>query len=715
MEKIILPCGKGCEQVLADEAQSLGLQSVKIAPAVVQGIGELEVLYRLCLWSRVASRVLMVLTEQEISSPDALYACLHSIAWDDHISPDGTFAVRFSGTGCGINNTQFGALKAKDGIVDKLREIYKRRPDVDAQNPDVAVDVHLRKGILTVALDVSGGALHQRGYRVAQGAAPIKESLAATLLYRAKFPETMHNYAAVIDPMCGSGTLLLEALLMCADIAPGLYRHKFGFEHWQSHRPTVWQKLRTEAEHRAQLGLENLKIKFYGFDADKFVLQAARRNAQAIGLAEQIHFQQADIQALTYRHAYGKSGILVSNPPYGERLGELPELLPIYSALGQAFKTFPDDWQMALITNNDTLVKRMKCRAAREYQAFNGPIASKIYLYERASQPEKAEAMQTAKIENASLLSESAQMFANRLKKNIAKLDKWAQQQGTNAYRIYDQDLPEYAVAIDRYADWVLIQEYKAPKDIPEAKAEQRLLDVIQATPSVLGISAEKIILKTRQRQSGKQQYTRLAENRDELIVQEGSAKFYVNLKDYLDTGLFLDHRPMRRRIFLEAKDKKVLNLFCYTASVSVQAALGGALYTTSVDLSQTYLDWAWRNFDLNELSSRHRIERGDVMEWLIGGDSQYDLIFCDPPTFSNTKKTQRVFDVQNDQTRLIERCMRRLVSHGTLYFSNNYRGFKFDAAIAEKYNVQEISAETIDLDFKRRPNIHRVWKIQHA
>lgn len=715
MEKIILPCAKGCEQVLADEAALLGLQSIKIVPAAVQGIGSLETVYRLCLWSRTASRVLLVLVEQEIMTPDDLYACVNAIAWDDHISPDGTFSVRFSGKGCGINNTQFGALKAKDGIVDKLREVYKRRPDVDTQNPDVSVDVHLRKGILTAALDLSGGALHQRGYRVSQGTAPIKESLAATVLYRAKFPDMIVASDSVIDPMCGSGTLLIEALLMQADIAPGLSRAKFGFEQWQSHRPAVWQKLYADAEVRAQAGRKKLTAKYYGFDADKFVLQAARRNAQAAGVADYIHFQQADINSFFYKGAYGQCGLIVSNPPYGERLGELPELLPVYSQLGQAFKTFPNDWQMALITNNDTLVKRMKCRASREYQAFNGPIESKIYLYQRSAQPEDAAEIQSIAADNHTVLSEGGKMFANRLKKNIAKLDKWAKKHNTNAYRVYDQDLPEYAVAIDRYGDWVLVQEYKAPKDIPAAKAEQRLLDVIQAVPSVLGVSPENVVLKTRQRQSGSQQYNRLDESRDEFVVQEGAARFYVNLKDYLDTGLFLDHRPMRRRIFQEAKDKKVLNLFCYTASISVQAALGGALYTTSVDLSQTYLDWAWRNFDLNELSSRHRLERADVMEWLLGGSSQYDLIFCDPPTFSNTKKTQRVFDVQGDQTALIDRCMKRLVSRGTLYFSNNYRGFKLDASLCEKYRVKDISAQSIDADFKRRPNIHRVWKIQHA
>ena len=219
-------------------------------------------------------------------------------------------------------------------------------------------------------------------------------------------------------------------------------------------------------------------------------------------------------------------------------------------------------------------------------------------------------------------------------------------------------------------------------------------------------------MLKTRERQRGSAQYQKQAARGEYLPVREGAATFLVNLHDYLDTGLFLDHRPLRRRIYGEARDKRFLNLFCYTASASVQAALGGAAHTTSVDLSQTYLDWAHRNFDANELDSRHRLIKADVMAWLAEGDSQYDLILCDPPTFSNTKKEQRVFDVQRDHVVLIERCMKRLAPGGTLYFSNNYRGFKLDPAINERYHCEDISAATIGFDFARRPNIHKAWKI---
>lgn len=709
MHPIILPCAKGSEQVLTAEAQALGLQDVKTGVAVVSGKGSLEVAYRLCLWSRVASRVLWVLDEGAITNPDDLYARLYALDWDEHIDVDRTFAVSFNGIGQGISNTQFGALKAKDALVDKLRDTLRRRPSVDAKQPDIAVDVHLRKGVLTTALDLSGGALHRRGYRTQQGIAPLKEHLAATLLYRADWPQLVRDGANLIDPLCGSGTLLCEALLIAADSAPGLTRQRFGFEHWQSHKPSVWKRLLEEAHARRDDGFSRLKTKAYGFDADGGVLTLARQNAEMAGLGRHIHFERRALRDFRAENAYGARGLIATNPPYGERLGNMRELLDTYSTLGQTFKIFPDGWQMAVISTNPDMVKRLRLRASRDYQAFNGALEGKILLYKRDNQPEDRDALP-----DADALNDKAQMFANRLAKNLAHSRKLAEKRGTDAWRVYDQDLPEYAVAIDLYGEYAHIQEYAPPKTIDPAKARQRILDILQAVPQVLGIAPENVILKTRERQSGKAQYDKQDARGEYLDVREGNARFLVNLHDYLDTGLFLDHRLMRERLGKEAQGKRVLNLFCYTATASVHAALGGAAYTTSVDLSPTYLDWARRNFDANGLSDRHRLQRADVMAWIAEGDSQFDLIFCDPPTFSNTKKTQRVFDVQRDHTTLIDACMKRLATDGTLYFSNNYRRFRFDDTLAGRYAVTDISAQTIDFDFKRRANIHRVWQIRH-
>lgn len=708
---IVLPCAKGGEQVLEAEARMLGLENPRIRPAVVSGEGELETLYRLCLWSRVASRVLLVLEVGQISDPQALYALAYSVPWEEHIAPDGTFAVRFNGIGQGIRNTQFGALKVKDAIVDRLREKYKRRPSVDVVSPQICVDVHLHRGQITLSLDFSGGALHQRGYRHAQGSAAIKETLAATLLYRCGWPESAADCESLIDPMCGSATLLLEALLMATDIAPGLLREHWGFLFWQSHVPVLWRTLCEEAQQRKTIGLKHLDFYACGYDCDRSVLNAARENARRLGLEQAVQFELQPLREFRYRSTYGASGWIISNPPYGKRQGSLAELVPLYTQLGQSFKTFPVSSQMGVIASDPALIKHLNLRYSRRYQAFNGPLEVRIMRYIRADQSQPEDEIEAEKPVE---LSEQAQMFANRLAKNFDKLRPWAKRASADAYRVYDRDMPEYAVALDIYGDHAVVQEYIPPPTVDEKKARQRFCDVVQVIPEVLGIAPEKVIVKRRARQTGSKQYRPLAETKEFLIVTEGAARFLVNLKDYLDTGLFLDHRPLRRTIALQAKDKRVLNLFSYTGTASVHAALGGASFTTSVDLSQTYLDWAQRNFDLNGLSSRHRLQHADVMAWLCAGDSQFDLIVCDPPTFSNTRKKNRVFDIQHDQEKLIESCMKRLVSRGTLYFSNNYRGFKLNPAIEHKYQVEEISTQMLDPDFIRNPRIHRVWRINH-
>ncbi|MBR1375008.1 MAG: bifunctional 23S rRNA (guanine(2069)-N(7))-methyltransferase RlmK/23S rRNA (guanine(2445)-N(2))-methyltransferase RlmL [Cardiobacteriaceae bacterium] len=708
-KKIVLPCAKGSEQVVEQEAISLGLEDVKISDAVVVGYGDLICLYRICLWSRVASRVLLVLTEGEVQKPEDLYALTSEIAWEDHLSHLNTFAVRFNGLGAGINNSQFGALRIKDAIVDRIRSKIGKRPDVAPKNPDLLIYGHLRKGKLTLCLDISGGKLHKRGYRISQGDAPLKETLAALLLYRSGWHLENKNF--VIDPMCGSGTLLIEALMMAADIAPAINRRHFGFSAWGLHHPRVWKALIDEAYERQARGLEQLYCQAIGFDNNPKMIAIAKENFASAGLDGHCKLEIRDVSEFFYRDYYGESGLIISNPPYGERIGTVSQLAEAYGALGAAFKTFPASWNMTLIANQDAFLKRLKLRCHKQYRAFNGAIEAKIVLYSRARQIEDT-AMPLAKVQELSL---SAEMFANRLRKNAQKIASFAAKIPTNAYRLYDRDLPEYAVSVDYYDGNVLVSEYAPPKEIPPAKAEQRLLDVLQAIPKALNIPSKNLTVRRRVRQSGKQQYQRLASTSREQEIIEGKARYLVNLHDYLDTGVFLDHRPMRQRIFREAADKTFLNLFCYTATATVQAALGGALWSTSVDLSSNYLDWAARNFELNGLSDRHRLIRADVMQWLFNGDSRFDLIFCDPPTFSNTKKRSRVFEVQAAHTELIMACMRRLNPNGTLYFSNNFRDFEMNGNLADAFDIEEISSQTIDLDFSRNPKIHRVWKIKHG
>ena len=724
--ELILTCPKGLEALLAQEASGLGLEEVREQPAALRGRGSLEVAYRLCLWSRLANRVLLVLARTPVSDAETLYDAVHALDWSEHLAANGSLAVEFSGRGAGIDNSHFGALKVKDAIVDQLRARFGQRPDIDKLNPQVRVHAHLERGELVLSLDLSGHSLHQRGYRLQQGAAPLKENLAAAILIRAGWPERAARGEALSDPMCGVGTFLVEAGMIAADLAPNLKREQWGFSHWLGHVPALWKKLHDEARERAAAGLAKTPLWIRGYEADPRLIQPARNNIERAGLAEWVKIYQGELATFAPRPDQGQTGLVVCNPPYGERLGDEASLLYLYQHLGERLRQQCAGWDAAVFTGAPELGKRMGIRSHKQYAFWNGALPCKLLLFrvtadqfvtgergERRSAETAGEAPAPSQASEPARLSEGGQMFANRLQKNLKQLGKWAKKAGVECYRLYDADMPEYAVAVDLYRDWVHVQEYAAPRSIDPQKAQTRLLDALAAIPVALGISSDKVVIKRRERQTGTRQYERQDQQGRFMEVSEGGVKLLVNLTDYLDTGLFLDHRPLRLRIQREAAGKRFLNLFCYTATATVHAARGGARSTTSVDLSKTYLDWARRNLALNGFSDKQRLEQGNVMQWLAEDRGEYDLIFIDPPTFSNSKRMEGVFDVQRDQVELIDLAMARLAPGGVLYFSNNFRKFVLDEGVQARYQVKEISEQTLDPDFVRNPKIHRAWMIQ--
>ncbi len=719
--EIILTCPKGLEGLLLDEATSLGLEEAREQTAAIRGAGTLEVAYRLCLWSRLANRVLLVLHRFATTNADTLYDGVQQVDWADHLLASGSLAVEFSGHGSGIDNSHFGALRVKDAIVDRLRTASGERPSVDKLNPDVRVHLRLDRGQAVLSLDLSGHSLHQRGYRLQQGAAPLKENLAAAVLIRAGWPRIAAAGGALTDPMCGVGTFLVEGAMIAADIAPNLRRERWGFSAWLGHVPALWARLHEEAQERARVGMGRPPLWIRGYEADPRLIQPARNNIERAGLAQWIRVYQGDVATFEPRPDQNQKGLVVCNPPYGERLGDEASLVYLYQNLGERLRQACLGWEAAVLTSAPELGKRMGIRSHKQYAFWNGALPCKLLLIrveteqfvtgQRAADGE-AKAGQELVAEQARL-SEGGQMFANRLQKNLRQLGKWARKQGVECYRLYDADMPEYAVAVDLYGDWVHVQEYAPPRSIDPDKAQTRLFDALAAIPQALGVARDRVVVKRRERQSGTRQYERQASQGAFHEVREGDVKLLVNLTDYLDTGLFLDHRPMRLRIAREAEGKRFLNLFCYTATATVHAAKAGARSTTSVDLSKTYLDWARRNLALNGLSDRQRLEQADVMAWLEADRGEYDLIFIDPPTFSNSKRMEGVFDVQRDHVALIDLAMARLAPSGTLYFSNNFRRFVLDPQVSERYAVTEITGETLDEDFRRNEKIHRAWKVQ--
>lgn len=710
---------KGIATLLADELRGLGAENVAETRAGAAFDGDMELAYRVCLWSRTANRVLLPLATFRAPTPEALYDGVGTIRWDEHLSAGGTLAVDFASALSRIAHSHYGALKVKDAIVDQFRTLHGQRPSVDVQRPDVRVNVYVHRNEATVSIDLSGDSLHRRGYRASGVTAPLKENLAAAILLRSGWSAVAASGGGLLDPMCGSGTLPIEAALMAGDCAPGLGRDYFGFLGWLGHVPALWKRLRAEAVERRADGLTQLPA-IVGFDAERSAVRAALENVRTAGLQGHVHIERCE---LSNAEAPGThAGLVVVNPPYGARLGDAETLGPLYQTLGEVLKERFVGWKAAVFTGNPDLAKSMGLRARRWHKLYNGAIECRLLHFDveprwfvdagppRGPRPARPDE-----------LSAGAEMLANRLRKNRRELGRWAAREGIDCYRVYDADLPEYAVAVDLYQGaeaWLHVQEYEAPATVDPGKAKARLREALAVLPEVFELPADHLAFKVRRRQKGSDQYQRQARERQFFEVREAGLQFQVNLIDYLDTGLFLDHRPTRQLLRDWAAGRDFLNLFAYTGTASVYAAAGGAVSTTTVDMSNTYLQWARRNMQLNGFSGpAHRFVQADCLDWLHDqaedpAARRYGLIFLDPPTFSASKRMQGNFDVQRDHVSLLRQAVALLAPDGVLVFSNNYRKFKLDRDALPELEIEDITARTIPRDFARNPRIHNCWRI---
>jgi 23S rRNA G2069 N7-methylase RlmK/C1962 C5-methylase RlmI len=565
--------------------------------------------------------------------------------------------------------------------------------------------VRLHRDKALIGLDMVGSGLHQRGYRTEAGRAPLRETLAAAIVARSGWTQGQN----MLDPMCGSGTLLIEAAMLAANMAPGVKRQSWCFEALEDFEPEVWAEVKSEANVQARRGVKKTDSRFWGFDNDPKVLRTAKENAKRAGVEELINFELGDASQVTKPAGFGE-GVVVCNPPYGERLGTEPGLIALYTEFGNQLKTQFGGCQASIFSSSDDLLSCLRMRAEKQFKLNNGALQchQKNYSISQRSEDEL-------------IGNKDAQVvapdFSNRLKKNIGKIGKWAKKEGLDCYRIYDADLPDYNVAVDVYQDYLVIQEYAAPKSIPEETAKRRLTDVIRASIKVTGVDTNNVVLKVREKKKGSSQYNKLAAKSSKLHVDEYGAQLIVNLYDYLDTGLFLDHKITRRKIGEMASNKDFLNLFAYTGSATVHAALGSAKSTTTVDMSNTYLEWAKENMKLNgQVGRQHQYIQADCLQWLEKANGSYDLIFIDPPTFSNSKRMEQSFDVQRDHVTLMTNLKRLLREEGTIVFSNNKRHFKMDLKALEELGLkaENISDKTLPLDFARNKHIHNCWVITH-
>lgn len=705
---------KHMESLLAHELLGLGCQGVTESRAGAGFTGGLADAYRVCLWSRVANRVLLVLGRFPAATPEALYSGVHALPWHEHFDTSDTFAVDFTSGQSAVTHSHFGALKVKDAVADAFRARSGERPSVRTERPAIQINVYLLQDQATVSLDLSGESLHRRGYREQGVSAPLKETLAAAILLRTGWPEIAAHGGALVDPMCGSGTLPIEAALMAADIAPGLGRDYWGFQHWKRHDSQAWASLVEEAQARRTRGLDGLPD-IRGYDRDTRAVRAALANIERAGLHGHIHIERRDLETCAPLRP-DQTGLVVVNPPYGERLGRDTELPALYTRLGGVLRERFGGWRAAVFTGNPELGKTMGLRARRMHTLYNGALPCKLLHFDIS--PEWYVSDQPRPMTEAER-GEGARMFANRLRKNLKHLGRWAQREGIHAYRLYDADLPEYAVAVDVYQGdrrWVHVQEYEAPKTVDPRKARLRLREAMGVILDVVEIPEAQMFFKVRRKQKGHTQYEQLASTQRFHEIGEDGCRLLVNFEDYLDTGLFLDHRLTRSLVSTLAKGRHFLNLFAYTGTASVYAARGGALSTTTVDMSKTYLEWARRNMALNGYGgTEHRFVHADCLTWLSGpGEAprEYGLIFLDPPTFSTSKRMTGTLDVQRDHVMLIKQAIRHLSRDGILLFSTNLRRFRLDTDALSDLAMENITRATLPRDFERNPRIHHCWKI---
>ncbi|HLW24780.1 MAG TPA: bifunctional 23S rRNA (guanine(2069)-N(7))-methyltransferase RlmK/23S rRNA (guanine(2445)-N(2))-methyltransferase RlmL [Steroidobacteraceae bacterium] len=701
----------GAASVLAEELGVLGAREVRARSVDVRFSGPLELGYRACLWSRTATRVLLSLATVEAGSAQGLLEALTRIDWSVHLAPGATLACSSSGGNAVIRHTIYGAQLLKDAVCDRLRAATGERPTIRPERPDVLLHLHVEGERAFVSVDFSGESLHRRGYRRAAGAAPLKENVAAAILWRAGWPAVLAQGGTLLDPMCGSGTFLTEAALMAGDIAPALGREYFGFLGWRGHDRALWERLLVEARARAAARVPRRCI--YGADRDPGAVRAALENTAAAGVAAWVHVERRDLAELAPPRA--SPGLLVCNPPYGERIGADGDLKALYGELGRVLRERFGGWKAAILSAAPALARELGLQAQRTHPFFNGAIECRLLRFDLAS----ADDPPRPRVDWAA--RPGAQMFANRVRKNLERLGSWAAREGIDCYRLYDADMPEYAFAIDVYGriePHVHLQEYAPPHEVSQEGARERRREVLAVVPQVLGVPLDRMHSRVRRPRRVHDQYERLASSAERHVIEEGGLKFWINFRDYLDTGIFLDHRLVRARLREWAQGADFLNLFCYTATASVYAAAGGARSTLGIDLSNTYLEWARDNLTLNGFAGpEHRLERADCLAWLEAQprEPRFDLIYIDPPTFSNSKRMRGVLDVQRDHVKVLQQAFALLRPEGQILFSTHYERFKLDRAALADRHIEDLSAATLPKDFARNPRMHHCYRLTAA
>jgi 23S rRNA (guanine2445-N2)-methyltransferase / 23S rRNA (guanine2069-N7)-methyltransferase len=754
MMTLVAACAFGLEALVKRELIALGFEDARVSqPGRVEFAGDWSAVCTTNLWLRVADRVLLKVLEFPAADFDALFDTVKDHDWSELLSVESAFPVTGRSRLSQLTSVPAIQRTVKKAIVESLTREHKAT-ELPETGATYKIDVAILNDVATLTIDTTGNSLHKRGYRRLTGKAPIKETLAAALVDLSVWkPHRM-----LVDPFCGTGTIAIEAAMIGMNIAPGLDRD-FASSDWMHIPQTMWNEARAEAKSKIDRDIE---LQIIGTDIDAEPLEMARFHARNAGIAKQIHFQQKEFANFRSDVEYG---CIVTNPPYGERLEDQKSLVPLY-------ETFPgvlhrvDTWSLFVITNMPNLERIFEKRATRRRKLFNGRIECTYYQYlgprppigyfDEPRRPSRTttgtdndtnaesetndDAKAVAPVANSKPATaqkepahsktnpqtkpifgglepkdhEQAELFRSRLIKRAKHLRRWPQKRGITCFRIYEKDIPEIPLVVDRYENSLHITEYERPHDRAVGRHAGWLELMKETAASALDVDIEQTHLKSRARDA--KQYDKVGDHKRRQTVREGGLNFLVNLTDYVDTGLFLDHRKTREMVRKEAKGKRVLNLFAYTGSFTVYAAAGRAATTMTIDLSKNYLQWAQANLEANGLMGpQHRFRDEDTIEFLkmaVAQNAQYDLCVVDPPTYSNSKRTEADWDVQQRHVELLNLISEVMAPNGVVYFSTNFRRFKFaESAINGFQEIREITKQTLPEDF-RNQRIHRCWRM---
>jgi 23S rRNA (guanine2069-N7)-methyltransferase / 23S rRNA (guanine2445-N2)-methyltransferase len=744
--ELIATAASGTEAIVKRELADLGYPAKTTTPGRLLFRGDAAAICRTNLWLRVAERILIRVGSFPAADFDALFDGTMALPWEQWLPRDAEFPVRGRSHRSQLTSVPACQRSVKRAIVERLRKAH-RAEELPESGALCSVEISLRDNVATLTLDTTGIGLHKRGYRPLVGEAQLRETLAAAMVQL-----TFWRPGRVLaDPFCGTGTIPIEAALMGRNIAPGM-RRQFACESWPTFDASQWKLARENARDAV---LPALTERLLAYDIDAETLSLARYHAQQAGVADDIHWQQRPFSELRAKAEYG---CIVTNPPYGERMGDDREIVELYQSFPLVLRRLPT-WSHYILSSRPDLEYLVGQRAARRRKLYNGSLECTYYQFHgprlprdgvarvdvdassssiddsiEASPAEEREAEQELaheqerppRIPAANVSAErtpafgglqenatrQAEEFANRLRNRARHFRRWPTKRGISCFRLYERDVPDVPLVIDRYEDALHIAEFARPHDRSPAQHADWLDLMARTAAKVLKVPRERVFLKFRDRQRGVDQYQRVDDRGARFVVHEGGLKFIVNLSDYVDTGLFLDHRNTRQMVRERSAGKQVLNLFSYTGSFTVYAAAGGALSTTTVDKSSTYTDWTRENLELNGfVGSAHSIVRNDIKTFLDGlrPAEKWDLAVVDPPTFSNTKGLEVDWDVQRDHAALLQQLATHIVPGGAVYFSTNFRRFKLDEAALGDYSIREITRQTIPEDF-RNERIHKCW-----